>query len=524
MSVFTQTPVPRVRKNWFSLPHDHRTTFRMADLVPHAIWETNPGETFTIRQENLLRFTPLVSPVMHRIIVTSYWFYVPRRIVWDQFEEWITGDLDVLSPTIDYNVGPTNQQQSVYDYYGIQGNPLPAQATLTLDAMPFAAYNAIWNYWFRDQNLSTERTEECVAGDNNDTLRSEMQTLCKRSWAHDYFTSALPFAQKGDAVDLPLLEQNPSVEFQLPTNPVGGLLRDDQGDLITTGVDRDIILNAATDALEVGGYSDGAYYDPDGSLFVDIEEQAVTINTLRAALALQRFAEIDARGGTRYSEHIKSHFGVQTSDGRLQNPQLIGLHKQNMVISEVLSTAETIDSTDAITNPVGQMSGHGISAGGSPTYKFYSEEHGFIIGIINVQPVPSYGQGCHRMFTRTDRYDYYFPAFAHLGEQPILNQELYLDGSDVTKWGDTFGYIPRYSEFKYLNSKTTGEFTRTLKHWSMYNEFANTPTLNQTFIECNPREDIFAVTDEGDDHIIAHIIYDVKANRPMPIFGTPGII
>lgn len=262
------------------------------------------------------------------------------------------------------------------------------------------------------------------------------------------------------------------------------------------------------------------YLDPNGSLEVDIEGESTTINSLRRAFRLQEWLERDARGGTRYIENIFAHFGVKSSDARLQRPEYVGGGYQNMVISEVLSTAQT-DPSGSQEVPVGYLAGHGISAGGSKRFKYRAEEHGWLIGILNVQPVTAYFQGLPRMYSRQDRLDYYWPAFANIGEQEVYNKEIKYDTAAAPDGDNVFGYIPRYAEYKYIPNRVAGEMQDTLKFWHLARDFSATPVLNESFIECNPSDRIFAV--QNAEHIYAHVYNNVKAVRKMPVFGTPTI-
>lgn len=250
--------------------------------------------------------------------------------------------------------------------------------------------------------------------------------------------------------------------------------------------------------------------DNSSSLVGSVESQ--DINSLRRAFKLQEWLERNARGGTRYIENILTHFGVKSSDARLQRPEYLGGSRGNMVISEVLSTADTENS------PVGQMAGHGISMTAGNEFSYYCEEHGWIIGIINVQPVTAYQQGLHKSLNRNDRLEYYWPSFANIGEQEVKRSELYVSDQDNDV---TFGYIPRYAEYKYMNSRVAGEMRGNLSFWHLGRIFDQPPVLNQEFIESNPSTRIFAVEDQNVDHIYAHIFNNVKAQRKMPVFGTP---
>lgn len=519
-NIFNTIALPKVATNRFDLSHDVKMSFNMGELVPTCVMECLPGDKFNINVENMLRFAPLISPVMHKVRVTTHYFFVPNRILWPEWEKWITGESDVEAPYIRIQQGGDLEEAeigSVADYIGIPTGPVGASTEyLDVSALPFAAYLKIYDEYYRDQNLIAEAFEPLVPGNN--TLVGAMLDLFggtpyRRAWQHDYFTAALPFAQKGDAVQVPLTGQdNIPVELQ-PNTGVARWVSADDGTPAVAGNP-----TLATGGYLRGGNADEINYDPSNTLTVDVQAGATDINTLRRAFRLQEWLERNARGGTRYIENILAHFGVRSSDSRLQRPEYIGGSKQNMVISEVLATAETT----AAGVSVGTMAGHGISVGGGNNFNFRAEEHGFIIGIINVQPDTAYQQGLHRSFSRFDKLDYAWPTFANLGEQEILNKELYVNTTNAVKAG-TFGYIPRYSEYKYMNSRVAGEMRDSLDFWHLGRIFTDQPALNDNFISAAPSHRIFAVEDPVVDKIYAHIFNNISAVRKLPRFGIPTI-
>ncbi|AXL15346.1 major capsid protein [Microviridae sp.] len=529
MSIFTEVQLPNVATSRFDLSHDVKMSFNMGKLIPSCVMECIPGDQFSINVQNLLRFAPLVSPVMHRVHVTTHFFFVPNRILWPNWERWITGDLEVEHPFVNFSgqIGDVNLGEgSLGDYLGY---PLGTVGLVPADAMkasPFAAaaYYKIFDEYYRDQNLVAEKYVELVDGDNTALYGAIMNSdPLSRAWMHDYFTSALPFAQKGDAVQVPLVTQN---DIPVDYNNNTG----------TKPIFRNLNTNAieaATGFGQVTGQggsiqnlsnSANVGYDPNGTLSVDVQAGATDINTLRRAFRLQEWLERNARGGTRYIESMLAHFGVKSSDKRLQRPEYLGGAKQNMIISEVLNTAGSTGEADSPKlEAVGTMAGHGISAGGGGNIRYYAEEHGFIIGLINVQPVTAYTQGLHRQFSRFDRLDYAWPTFANIGEQEIRVKELFTLGLTVAQQEEIFGYVPRYAEYKYINSRVAGDFRFNLSFWHLARQFANKPVLNEEFITADPRTDIFAVTDTDEDHIYAHIFNRVSAVRKLPKFGIPTI-
>ena len=526
-NIFKTVPMRRPKLNAFDLSHDIKFSFDMGQLVPYTAMKCVPGDIFHINVENMLRFAPLVSPVMHRINVTTHFFFVPNRILWSDWDDWISGESEVEHPYIQLPVN--GDPGTVLDYLGY---PNKATGAMNADAFPVAAYIRIYNEFYRDQNLVTKLDGDVlVAGNNPDTFTIAGGSPKLRAWNHDYFTSCLPFAQKGDAALLPLgTFSDVDVLLDIQSSPNAGMIvRDSAGDPIDYATDGRLSVEASgsqgqLSTFEVGTSNyDLSYIDPNSNLVADtssLEAQAADINTVRRAFRVQEWLERDARGGTRYIENIFSHFGVASSDKRLQRPEYICGSFQRMTISEVLSTAETLTpSDDSVANPVGQLAGHGISVGSGKRCKYRCEEHGWIIGIINVQPITAYQQGLHRTMSQFTREDYYWPSFANIGEQAVLNKEIYALSANPD---DTFGYIPRYSEFKYMNSRVAGDFKDTLDFWHLGRIFNSEPTLSSGFILSSPSKRIFAVQDTNDS-IYAHCFVNVKAIRPMPKFGVPTI-
>lgn len=551
-NIFNTIQVPKVASNFFDLSHDVKLSFKMGSLVPICAVDVIPGDRFSISYESMLRFSALIAPVMHEVTVTQHYFFVPNRILWDNWEAFITQQSDIEAPYLEPVQSATAAQLiinkgSIADYFGLPTMVVPIENvvyTPKINALPFAAYWRIMAEYYFDQNLQEETIalanawSNLIDGKCNDLTvgaGSTMVTNCfngfvpKRAWKHDYFTGALPFAQKGDQVEMPIADFN---DVPVITDPLivpapgrlGGLMQNLDGSTYDPATNS--ILYADGTSGRVTGNEDSLplYYDPAGSMYAETSQlsaSSASINNLRRAFRLQEWLERNARGGTRYVESIYSHFNERSPDSRLQRPEYIGGAVQKMVISEVLSTTQTLNGEGQVVNPVGQMSGHGISVGGSKVLRYHATEHGWIIGLISVQPNTAYQQGIAKKFTRPDVFDYLWPTFAHIGEQEILSQEVYFDPEESEADNvQTFGYVPRYAEYRFENNRVAGDFRDTLDFWHLGRIFEERPFLNEQFIQADPSNRIFAV--ETGDHIYAHVLLRIKARRKLPKFGTPS--
>lgn len=506
-NLFNSVQQQKPKKNVFDLTHDVKMSAKMGKLIPTMVTECVPGDTFQIGCESLIRFAPLIAPVLHRMDVSMHYFFVPNRIVWENWQKFIV-DPNATNPLpfIEMSDNLSEDELKFADYMGVPPVPLGGDAA-QVNAIPFAAYQAIYNEYYRDQNLIAPVDYQLSDG-NNTGIQSELLTQRNRAWEHDYFTSSLPFAQKGAAVDIPLgtLGENVPVRINQPgAGPASS--------------------NWAFQAWDGGATSTWTTFEPNVdegpnsdfepyALTEGLELGATTINDLRRAFRLQEWLEKNARGGTRYIENILMHFGVRSSDKRLQRPEYITGTKSPVVISEVLNTTGEDGGL-----PQGNMAGHGVSVTSGKYGSYFCEEHGYIIGIMSVMPKTAYQQGIPRTYLKKDSLDFFWPSFAHIGEQPVQVQELYAYNANAE---DTFGYVPRYAEYKYMPSRVAGDFRTSLDYWHLGRKFATQPSLNGTFIECTPAdvERIFAVQ-SGEDNLYCHILHKIRAVRPMPKFGTP---
>jgi len=501
-SLFGSVKVNRPGRNTFNLSHEKKLSMNMGDLIPILNQEVLPGDKFRVNSEIFMRLSPMIAPMMHRVNVYTHFFFVPNRIVWENWEDFITGGEDGNSAPVHpyFTMADGNKgywaKGSLPDYMGI-----PAQDTITpmtseqnISALPFRAMAEIYNEYYRDQNVTDPLDYHKGDGVHPGADYTTLLTIRKRAWEKDYYTSCLPWAQRGGEVGIP-------VEFNYKdaatANP------DTEGTVHIDG-DGETSVNTTKIALE------------------NLEEDGVTvnINDLRKSARLQEWLELAARGGSRYREQLKTFFGVNGGDARLQRPIYLGGGRNPIVVSEVLSTVSDSNAQDF--PPQGNMSGHGISVGRTNSFSHSFKEHGHIIGIMSVLPRTTYQQGLNRQWSRFDKFDYYFPQFAQIGEQEVKNKELYLDPyADLNE--DTFGYQSRYAEYKYKESTVHGDFRDNLNYWHMGRIFDAQPNLNTSFIESDPTQRVFAVTDPDEHKLYVQIYNAVKAVRPMPYHNIPTL-
>lgn len=516
--------------NKFNLTHDVKLSCNMGWLVPCLVVPCAPGDRWRIGCEMLARLQALLSPVMHRIDMRVEYFFSPDRLVWENQEVWITnGGSDVTQvdplparPFINFTgngdpgVGARWASWPLMDYMGL---PNPTQCPNPdefekIQVLPFAHYQKIWADYYRDENLQAlEGAQPWLLQDGDNLVNAAaLLTMRKRAWEADYFTKALPFAQKGEPVDLPLTGFNDVLVFRNETT----------GQPPFTN----IAVDPATPELEVATLL-GVGTPVADTLYAQTSElnnmSAATINDLRLAFRLQEWLEKNARGGTRYSELIRAHFNVRPQDARLQRPEYIVGVKNPIQISEVLNTTGTEE------NPQGTMAGHGISYSQGNYGKYFCQEHGYIIGILSIMPKPAYQQGIEADWLKyTDPTELLWPTFGHLGEQAIQNRELMAFRGDdpITGSQGTFGYKPVYMEYKYMPNRVAGQFRTSLDFWHMGRIFdpSDPPNLNAAFVEADPTTRIYAVegTPENPiDHVLCQILHKLTVIRALPFYGTP---
>jgi hypothetical protein len=508
---FSKVPKAEIQRSSFNRSHGYKTTMNFDELVPIFVDEALPGDTFNLNISGFGRLATPINPIMDNMYLDTFFFAVPCRLLWDNWQKFHGEQINPGDST-DYTVPVVSTPAggwdvgSVADYFG-----LPTEVEIEdVNALHFRALNMIYNEWFRDQNLVDSVPFNTDDGPDDPTD----YVMLKRMKRHDYFTSCLPWPQKGDAVSLPLGAQAPIVADLTydGTNANANIFT------VYDALGNKKALNSSFTTLSGhtttgGSTADVAYADLTSAT-------AATINQLREAFQVQKLYERDARGGTRYTEIIKSHFGVTSPDARMQRPEYLGGNSTPLNINAIAQTS----STDA-TTPQGNLAAMGTVGFSRNGFSKSFTEHCVIIGFASVRADLTYQQGINRMWTRQTRFDYYYPSLAHLGEQAVLSKEIYADGTSGDN--DVFGYQERFAEYRYKPSQITGKFRSTyatsLDAWHLSEEFSSRPTLNETFMTQNtPIERCIAVVDEP--HLIFDSYFDLKCVRPMPMYSVPGLI
>lgn len=529
---FNQVPRAEIERSSFDRSHGHKTTFSSGLLIPVYLDEILPGDSINLRMSAFARLATPLKPVMDNMYLESFFFFVPARLVWENWQKFQgeranpSDSTDFLIPTLD---NPTFLTETIGDYYG-----LPLGVPLTnISVLPFRCYNLIYNEWFRKQdivNSTVVNTDDGPEPLTNFTLKRRMKKP-------DYFSSALPFPQKGPDVLLPLGVKAPVLGIGVvntdpnfdQTTPASILQSGGVAVNIGTGGDPAWLnyanINSATAPWVVKG-ANGDYTSPD--IYANLEAAtSAKINQLRQAFQLQRLFERDARSGTRYYESIKAFFGV-TDPGHavLQRPIYLGGGSSPINMHPVAQSSGSAPGLTGYSDtPQGNLGAYATVSANGHGFSHSFTEHGFVLGLINVRADITYQRGVRKLFSRRTRYDHYLPVLAHLGEQPITNKEIYAIGTSQDDL--TFGYVPRWDEYRYFPSQVTGKFRSTdpqsLDFWHLSQDFGSLPTLNTTFIEDNPPiSRVIAVPSEPE--FIFDSFFKITHARPMPTFGVPGYI
>lgn len=516
---FGQVPRADIPRSSFNLSHGHKTTFDADWLVPNGVWDVIPGDSWNVNTTIVARLATPLHPLQDNLYIDQFYFFVPYRIIWDNFEKFM-GAQDDPGDSIDFTIpvvdGATpGVQGDLWDHFGLPMTVVPNNSNVS--SLPFRAYVKIYNDWFRDENLQDTWIES--SGDGPDTILTAVGSgrvpskMFKRNKKADYFTSALPWPQKGTAVSLPL---GTSADIHSAASEQESVVIYSEGEsdfreiYAPSPVPSDVLIDTNAGA------------DQAHKLFADLSTAtAATINELRLAFQTQRLLERDARSGTRYVETLKAHWGVTFPDYTAQRPVYLGGGSQTVGITPVAQTTEP--ATASADDAKGALAGYGYSTGRHGFTKSFVE-HGVIIAIMNARGDITYSQGIDRYWRKSTRYDFYYPVLSGIGEQSILNSEIWADGSGNDDL--VFGYTGRYNEYRFQNTKLTAlarpDATGTLASWNLSEDFATLPTLGSTFITANTGTPLDrAIQVPTEPHFICDIWHDIKAARPLPLYGNP---
>lgn len=542
------TNIRGIQRSKFDMSHTIKTTLNSGDLIPFDVMEVLPGDTFNVETNTLTRLQTLITPLMDDMYLDTYYFFVPNRLVWEHWKEF-NGENSKSSwyPTTTYTVPKilvtaeelTNSRNTIIDYMGFPVQSLKKDSAL-INALPIRAYNLIWNEWFRDQNLQDPILVPTDDAEYKFSATDSVSggTVLKANKYHDYFTSALPSPQKGPDVtlamsggkDLPVYVKADTIPDNLIDWSAQPSYKVKNG--FPSGDTRHMFLEGASSSgtAYTKGYvfpaisgAGNSFQIAPNNLWAQTDGASVaTINQLRLAFATQQLYELDARGGTRYVEILKSHFGVTSPDARQQRPELLAYNHTPININQVVQQSGTNTST-----ALGDVAGLSVTADSDNSFVKSFTEHGFIIGLATVRYKHSYQQGINRIWTRKTRFDYYWPVFANIGEQPILNSEIYLQGDPADY--EVFGYQEAWAEYRYVPDRVSGEMRsgipKTLDYWHLADNYSSLPHLSSDWIQetAVPVNRAIAVEDKLVDQFFMDIYLKIEATRPMPMYSIPGL-
>lgn len=558
-SHFSLLPRVDIQRSRFDRSASLKTSFNAGNIVPFFLEEVLPGDTFNVKTSRVVRMQTLLTPMMDNVYLDTYYFFVPNRLVWDHWKEFCGENTEsawipeteysipqITAPAGGWQVGP------LADYFGVP----TGVSGLSVSALPFRAYALIMNEWFRDENLQdplvVPTDDSTVAGVNTGTFVTDVAKgglpyiACKY---HDYFTSALPAPQKGPDVAIPVASAatayvypasklNPDLAARFNdlqwVNSSGNLVSvpDNNRGMLSTGFRFNTATNAYTDSTRyfndavTGSSSPGTSVIP-GNLVADFSgtSQAATINQLRLAFQIQKFYEKQARGGSRYTEVVRSFFGVTSPDARLQRPEYLGGNRTPINVNQVIQQSGTGES---VNTPQGTVVGMSLTTDSHSDFTKSFTEHGFIIGVMVARYDHTYQQGLNRLWSRKDKFDYYWPVFANIGEQAIKNKEIYAQGNSTDD--EVFGYQEAWAEYRYKPNQVTGEmrsqYAQSLDVWHLADDYSKLPSLSAEWIQEDGKtiDRVLAVSSDLANQFFADIYVKNYCTRPMPMYSIPGLI